>query len=281
MSRSKININKKKLFDLYCNLGHSPKQIGKLFGCSSTTILNRLVEYGISKRSSSQARSRYTKLDFNGSVELKAYMLGFALGDLNVYLPPSLNTETVVVRCHTTKRAQVDVVKELFEPYGGVRVSYNQRSDSYHINCFLNRSFDFLLGKGTNYWEWVTEKFSTSLAFATGYIDAEGSYGLNQGRARFSLTSYDSDVLRWMSFWLTRIGISNKLRLLHEKGTERRSDKHNNYVVWNGDCWRLNINIKSSLYRFILLSLPYTKHRDRKRAAQVCKYNIDSRTRYV
>jgi len=168
-------------------------------------------------------------------------------------------------------------MKELFSEYGGIKVSHNQRTNSYHVNCFLNRSFDFLLGKSVDCWGWVREKYPTSVAFITGYIDAEGNYTINQGRARFAITSYDADVLSWLSGWLSRNGIENKIRRLHRKGEKRKSDKYHNYSVWNEDLWRLNINYKDSLYRFIEITFPYIRHEKRKMDAFLCKRNIESR----
>jgi|SRR3989344_3907576 len=218
---------------------------------------------------------RYFKKDFDGNLVTKAYMLGFRIGDLNVYRK-SKNSETIIARCHTTHKTQVVVMKKLFSKYGRVNISVNSKK-SYHINCFLNKTFDFLIQKGVNIWNWVPNSFSTGIAFISGYTDAEGNYIINQGRARFKIDSFDFDVLHWMSEWLRENSIYCKLRLLYRKDTPRYDMNKN----WNNDLWRLNINDKNSLYRFIITTQQYSIHKKRIKDAMLCKLNIEERNKYA
>jgi len=77
----------------------------------------------------------YEKRPFSGSLEEKAYMIGFRLGDLNVYKPYK-NSQIYVVRCHTTLQDQVEVIQSLFSPYGGVKIC--QSDNGFTINCFVD-----------------------------------------------------------------------------------------------------------------------------------------------
>lgn len=91
MSRTKIDIGRDTLLDLYHSKGLSPQKIGKLYNCSWTTVVNRIKDLGISKKNPSIARMRYEKLDFCGSDIEKAYMIGFRIGDLNCFLNNSFS----------------------------------------------------------------------------------------------------------------------------------------------------------------------------------------------
>src|SRR3989344_4897429 len=189
MGRKKIIISSKKLEDLYIHKSLSTIKIVEIYKCSFSTIANRLSEYGISLKSPALARTRYPKNDFDGNKITKAYMIGFRIGDLNVY-KPSERSETMVVRCHTTKKYQVKVLQSLFNKFGRVSVSFKKPSH-FTVNCFLNRSFDFLLSKNENSWKWLKKYPRICRGFIAGYTDAEGNFIINQGRARFKIDSYD------------------------------------------------------------------------------------------
>jgi predicted GIY-YIG superfamily endonuclease len=58
----KVRIPKKDLYDLYVNQKLSKKKIGQIYGCGATTIDRRLLEYGISARTTPNYKVSY-KLD--------------------------------------------------------------------------------------------------------------------------------------------------------------------------------------------------------------------------
>jgi len=260
------------LEELYHNKGLSPQKIGALFNCSWATVANRIKESGIKKKSPAIARMRYPKTDFNGSDIEKAYMTGFRIGDLNVYRK-SENSETIVVRCHTTQIEQVDVIKALFSKFGRVDDSVRPNGH-YYMNCFLNNSFKFLFPKDKSAWTWI-QKPATRFAFIAGYTDAEGNFIINQGRARFKIDSYDKDVLDTITQWFNDAGISYKMRLIYRKGDRQKI--YGKMGIYHGDLWRLNINHADSLEKFILLMMPYLKHARRINHAQMCLNNIHTR----
>lgn len=269
MSRQRVVINKTHLHELYWDKNYSPYKIGSLIGCSFATIANRLREYDIPLKSPSQARQRYPKKDFSGDKVEKAYMVGFRIGDLNVYKTSSA-AETVVVRCHSTDDNQVNLIKNLFDKYGKVTVS--DGIGKYQINCFLNKTFEFLLPK----FGYPPKEFSSKkqiLSFIAGYVDAEGSIGLNQSRARLKIDSYDKGVLHWMHDRLQDLKIDNNLRCIGLK-----NNVHYNQVL-NRDLWRLNINKGRELFRFINLTYPYIKHSRRKQQLAQAKINLLLRIR--
>lgn len=210
---------------------------------------------------------RYQKYDFAGGELLRAYMIGFRIGDLNVY-KTSEKSELIVVRCHTTQKEQVDVIKKLFQKFGKVTISV--RNGHFHANCFLNQTFHFLIPKDFSD---VSRKGFP--AFVAGYTDAEGNFILNQNRARFKIDSYDFHVLNSITEWLHVKGIQYKLRQIARKGDLQyiRGVKSK----YNGDLWRLNINQAKSLKKFITKIIPFLKHRKRIKDARISLENIISR----
>ena len=138
MRSVKIPIDKNELRSLYIDQNLTPLKISKIFDCNIITIRNRLKEFNIPFKDPAFARTRSKRKDFNGNLTTKAYMIAFRIGDLNVYRP-SLKSQTIVVRCHTTQVEQILIVESLFNDFGKVTTSLN--NGHYHINFFLNNTF--------------------------------------------------------------------------------------------------------------------------------------------
>lgn len=267
MSRRKIELKKDKLKKLYIDKNISPKKIGEIFGCSFATIRNRLKEFGIPLKDPAFARQRSKRKDFNQDQALKAYMVGFRIGDLNVYRV-SEKSQTIVVRCHTTQNDQVYILKSLFDKFGRVTVSF--KNGHYHVNCFLNNSFSFLFPKDDNAWKWIKDASDpVAKNFIAGYTDAEGNFILNQNRARFKIDSYDGKILKCISSWLYSKEINNRFRRIY-----KMSDVWNGRYPLNKDLWRLNINDMSSLDKFIRIISPLIRHKKRLQDMLICRNNI-------
>lgn len=267
MGRAKIFLSQSVLRKLYLKKKWPPERIGRHFRCSFATIRNRLREYQIPFRNPAEARIRYKKIPFNGSVFEKSYLCGFAWGDLNVYRP-SENGVTLVVRCHTTQIDQVRVMKECFGAYGHVTVS--KSSHGFHVNVYLDAdSFSFLI-KQYEMPRWIKGK--AGWAFIAGYNDAEGNFILNQKRGRMKIDSYDYWILRWCHQFLNAQGIMAKLRKIALAG-----EKQNATMRYQHDLWRLNVNEAHALYKTIKNLLPYTRHKKRKRDMLMCMTNITKR----
>ena len=271
MPARKIAIRKTLLKRLYIAKGMSTYKIGDYLGCSASTVESRLEEFGIPKKSASLARMRYAKKDFKGLPTYRAYMIGFRMGDLNVY-QTSPHAETVVVRCHTTQQEQVEVLEGLFAKFG--KVSTSQNGGHYHVNCFLNRSFSFLMAKDKSVFG-ALENSDEQAAFTAGYTDAEGNFIINQGRARFKIDSYDKEVLDFIAVFLSQTGVSFKLRRISNAGDTQ-------YIrgvpaLYPQDLWRLNINEGRALLRFVEMLKPFLRHRTRIRDMKKCEVNITRR----
>ena len=271
MGRKKIVIPQKILYTLYHVQGHSPARIGKRYNCNAVTVRTRIKEYGIPKKTPSLARMRYKKYDFTGSNKEKAYMIGFRLGDLNVYLP-SHRSETIVVRCHSTHDAQIRLIQKLFSQYGRVSVSIAKNQKNRNVNCYLNQSFSFLLPKyNAHISSWIRKAPSRMIAFTAGYIDAEGTFGINQGKGRFKIDSYDQAILKDIYDFLLKKRFVVKFRRLVKKGESKYG------TTWNNDLWRLEINEALSLEKFVVMVEPYLQHMKRKDDAHMVATNIKKR----
>lgn len=272
MGRNKILIPKDELYQLYIVENLSPSAIGLRFGCDGVTIRSRIKEAGITLKSKSAAQTHYPRVDFTGSDVEKAYMLGFRYGDLNVYKPAS-TSETLVIRSHTTQLAQEAVFNKLFSSYGTIVTSRNERH--IYTTFYANMSFLFLLEKYNEEIEsWVKEEITRLWAFTAGYIDAEGTFGMNQSRGRFKIDAYDYTILKDIHEFLQSMNIRSLFRKIASQG----EDKYG--TIWNHDLWRLSVNKANSLERMIVDLSPYLIHSDRIRHARAVLDNIMRRREY-
>jgi len=230
-----------------------------------------LREHHIPLKKKTEMKVRYQKRSFIGSLEEMAYLVGFRLGDLNVYRP-SINSKIVVARCHTTVSMQANLIRSLFKKYGGVRVV--RSSNGITINCFLNLSFGFLLPK--IYPQWIQPQSKPMAAFTAGYTDAEGSFGVYQGRGRFKLDSYDYQILRNIYRFLIIQGIHAKFWCIAKRNTANINGGR-----WRHDLWRINVNEAKSLVKFIRILLPHLRHHNRIQQAHAVLKNIQSRSSFT
>ena len=241
----------------------SPYKIAAIYNCSFTTVTNRMKELGIKFKDHSEARIKYHGKDFKNDLSEKSYMIGFRLGDLNVY-KKTPQSKVIIARCHTTDTNQVNLLKKVFKKYGKITISEN--NCHYHVNIHLNRTFNFLL----------TKKFCSRgldfYPFVTGYTEAEGCFQLNQGKARFKIDSYDVDVLKYISRELSKRNIDNKIRKISTSGTLR-----SNGTRFTQDLWRVDINKAEDLERFIVAIRPFMVHKKYMERSEICLKNIRHR----
>ena len=266
VGRQKIQISEASLRELYLLKNWTPRKIGLRFKCDGVTVRNRLKELKIPFKTKSSAQTKYPRYDFDGTEAERAYMLGFRYGDLNVYKPKG-KSETIVVRCHTTHVVQEDLFKKIFSQYGTITVSRNSRS--VHMNCYLNSSFDFLLQKYNDLERtWLSKSKNRMWAFIAGYIDAEGTFGIYEGRGRFKVDAYDVLILKDTHTFLVHNGIRSIMRIIVRKG------QPGNGSYWNNDVWRINVNESNSLAVLITNLLPFLTHKKRVQDAHAVLKNV-------
>lgn len=272
--RSKIIVPKNELKKLYYQEKKSKYKIGKIYNCSFKTVLNRMREFGMKPLPRSIIQSKYEKNNFFGDKIEKAYLLGFRLGDLNVY-KTSAHSEVIVVRCHTTRKEQIQLIKSLFEKYGKVNYKINSNDKSYYINCFLNNSFLFLLPNLDKVENWIKRSKKHSFSFAAGYVDAEGNLGVYDGRARFKVDSYDKNII----FWFYKLFIKNRIICPKPVKIGKKNqiyDKKLGYK-YNRDLWRIRVSETRSLEILFNCIQPYLKHKKRIKDFNKCLKNLNDR----
>ena len=272
-AQTKYKIDLKVLKELYWVKNLSCYQIAKVYGCSPSAIVYKFKKYNIPFRNVNDAinltiprRSRslaisaikYPKKPFSGDITEKAYLLGFASGDLHV--TKNKYGATVKVEISTTKKDQVELVSNIFQRYTHIGTSQTATSGNYQIFFNLHDSFDFLLDYNKDIIpNSMLNDRQAFLSFLAGYIDAEGSFGVYNGRGSFFVGSYDKNILSQIHNRLKDFGIiCESLRRCVKAGY---IDKRG--VKTKEDLWGFKIRRKKELPKFIKLIKPFLKHSKR------------------
>lgn len=269
VGKKRINITRPKLLFLK-EKGFSVKEIAQHFNCNQYTIRRKMDEYGISYRIKGKSITHYNKKNFSRNLFEAAYLIGFGLGDLTIKKEGHL----IHMKLSTTRIEQMKLFKKLFSKYTFVRTSKKDKQGARRLDCYLNDTFDFLLVKKDYIPSWICSNNNYLVAFAAGYIDAEGSFGINQRRARFQIGSYDKNILHQIHRWLIDEKINSRLRLISKKGELRPAGYH-----FNNDLWRLNVNEAQSLIKFINIIKPFISHTKRIKDINIVLDNIKLRER--
>jgi hypothetical protein len=101
--RRSFIISKSKLEDLYIKQRLSSRKIAKIYGCAYSTIDYKIREYGFPVKTLAAAHITTLRKNFGGNKTDKAYLIGFAMGDLRVRKKYP-NSETIRVDCGSTKK---------------------------------------------------------------------------------------------------------------------------------------------------------------------------------
>ncbi|MBU3935749.1 LAGLIDADG family homing endonuclease [Patescibacteria group bacterium] len=272
--RKPIKISREKLELLY-NKPLSAKQIGQKLGFSKSGIEKRLKQFQINTRGNlHKTHRKYKKFPFNGSSEEKAYLIGFRLGDLNVYH----TNQVVVIRGSTTKPAQAKLIKRLFKSYGGVQTTIAKRGTIEQC-VYLNRSFDFLLPKHDKIEQWIKNCPRCFLSFFAGYFDAEGCVTIHKNSrdnfAGFEIQTYDKHIILQSWQCLRKLGIN---------APKPRISQHAGYidlrqVIHNQDSWRLSVFDKNSVWKLLYWFDCLLKHEDKRKKFIEVRKNILNRNK--
>jgi len=259
--RKVVNIPKSVLHDLYIKKNLPLSHIARKYNCASSGLLRKMRKYGIKTRGLSEANMIYPKNKFSGDMIERAYMIGFRLGDLYA----RRGKYQVIIKTNTTKIEQVNLIKNVYGKYG--HFYCKKTGHVFYVQCFLDKSFSFLVQKQDRIEEWIMKKDRLFFAFLAGYIDAEGNIGIYSGRARFRVGSYDKHILWQVYQKLEKLNIHCKYRL------ESKAGKYNQ----NKDFYRVSVNHKFSLMKLIECISPYLKHSKRFKDITIAKKNIMAR----
>ena len=205
-------ISKVDLYKLYVEKGLSSRKIAKIYRCAYSAIDRKIREYGFPIKTLSAAHITTHREPFSGNLQDKAYLIGFAIGDLRVRKMYK-NSETILIDCGSTKLEQISLIKKLFSPYGRIWVSKPNKSGKIQIECSVDESFSFLLRKYGKFPDWTLRKIQLFLSILAGFIDAEGSFyiGRNGKYSGFSIGNYNLIVLKQIRNWLSSFGYKPRL----------------------------------------------------------------------
>ncbi len=120
--RKKHNLTEPLLKELYTDKKLSCLKIGKLLNIPSESIRYWLRKFDIKRRTLSEIRTKYPKIQFSDDLEEKAYMLGLRTGDISA----RMNHNMVRVYTATSHLAQVKMFKKVFWEIYSCAHLYNQ-----------------------------------------------------------------------------------------------------------------------------------------------------------
>lgn len=268
-----VDLSKKQLKNWYIDQKLSTWEIEKRFGYSRGTIHRKLKEYCLGTRNIAVSHIRFPRKDFNGDILEKAYLTGFRIGDLNV-TKRGLQSETITIKCASTKQGQLDLFKNLFAKYGHIIQGKPTKEGKINIQANLNPSFSFLLDKSPKSYQWVFRQKKTFFAFLAGFSDAEGSFFISKnGQAGFSIGNYDLELLKIIQLTLGRYKIPTpNLSVSYRKGLFG-----SNGYISNGDYYTIHCSRKKFLLQILNLLKPYLKHPDKVKKVKLLRGNIVKR----
>ena len=259
-------IHKKILINLYLQQHLSSYQIAKKLNCSQALIMKKLKIYKINTRTIQQGKALtkpiYERKNFTGTNEEKAYLIGFRLGDLYVNKTHP-DSPTIRVSSNSTKSEQINLIRELFSPFGHIKEIGPDKKGATNIRSYLNNTFEFLIIKHPNIPTWILKSKKYSVAFFAGYVDAEGTFAIsNKNQPLFSIKSQDKGIMSDIhKYILPKIGVKTRLQFVRAAGSIMLGIKSNK------DVFGIFVYNKKDLQKMLTVLFPYLKHEKRKKDA--------------
>jgi hypothetical protein len=265
-----IKVNREQLLYWYNEERKSLRDIALLLGIDYRSLIYWMKKFDISRRCLSEALTKTWRADFSGNLDEKAYLIGFRLGDLHVSKTKPGNSATIRVLCASSKFEQIELIRQLFEPYGYVKIT-PMINGLTNISCYLNMTFDFLLPKQDKIEEWIVSDKKFGIAFFAGYIDAEGCFGIDSnGSGNLKVESYDVGILFQLYEILKQLDvICPPPNLIKKKDSAKQK--------LNKDLWRLGVYRKTSIDRLCFLLEPYLRHTKRRQDMMITWQNVRDR----
>lgn len=239
--------------------GESLKQIagGEV---SPVTVFLHLRKRGVQLRDKIEALietiTKHPKTPFSGDPMEKAYLLGFAQGDLYV----TRHGRAIRVKTGTTHPALMELFATCFGAYGPIYKSPKTTpwtEYEWSLTSDLDTSFDFLHDKYSSIPKSVPRDFGTYLHYLAGIFDSEGSIYMNSHSwFEIAIANTDKEMLESIRNLLNRNSFSAKIVL----GGPSQLGEGNN--VWHLRIWR-----REAVRRFI--EIVPVKHPEKR-----AKFNI-------
>ena len=235
-------------------------------------LAEQLKEFGLGARNIAVSHIRFPRKNFSGDFLEKAYLIGFRIGDLNIS-KCGPQSETVAVKCATTKQGQLILFKTLFSKYGHIIEGRPTKEGKINIQASLNPSFCFLFDKTPSSYKWVFKDKNTFFAFLAGFSDAEGSFFVSQNKGVFSIGNYNKPLLIKIREFLKRFSVETAKLGVYYKIQRKAYDGY----LSKGDYYILSCHKKTSLLKLINLLKPHIKHPDKVKKMLEVKQNIVER----
>ena len=267
-----VGFTEEQLKKWYVSQKLSTWEIEKRFGHSRGTIHRKLKEFGLITRNIAVSHIRFPRVNFSGDILEKAYLVGFRIGDLNV-TKRGIKSETIVVKCASTKQGQLELFRNLFSKYSHILEGKRTKEGKINIQANLNLSFSFLLDKSPNGYSWVFGNKKTFFAFLAGFSDAEGSFFISQGKGIFAIGNYDKLLLLKIKRSLSEFGIDTPQLSVYYQ--EQRK-MYNGYRS-KSDYHILTCSKKVCLIKLLSFLELHIKHPDKLEKARLIKSNIIER----
>ncbi len=272
--RKKIHIPKTVLEDLYWNKRLSSREIAKKFGIKfGRTVRKKLENYGIKRKTVSQALTKKFKKPFCGDLNKKAFLLGLRAGDFYA----KRARKSIRIQTSTTHNAQIDLLNDSFKKYGEIRKYYSRhkdRNDEWFIYVDLHESFDFLVEKPNKIPSWILENNELFYQFLTAYADCESNWNINKSHDKhfryvFRLRTGDKRILEQIKDKLKSKRFHPLFRLENKNGDRSPSGQFN-FNIYN-----VTLNRKKDTHNLIKKMLPLSKHSEKIRKMQFILENKD------
>jgi hypothetical protein len=263
-------VNREPLLYWYSEERKSVRDIALLLGIKDRSVIYWMKNFDISRRCMSEAHTKTWRADFSRNLDEKAYLIGFRLGDLHVSKTKPGNSATIRVLCASSKFEQIELIRQLFEPYGYVKIT-PRINGLTHISCYLNMTSGFLLPKQDKIEDWTLSDKEFGIAFLAGYIDAEGCFGIDSnGSGNLKIESYDVGILFQLYEILRQSDvICPPPNLIKKKDSAKQK--------LNKDLWRLGVYRKSSIDHLCVLLEPYLRHMKRRQDMMITWQNVRDR----
>lgn len=227
------------------------------------TVFNHLRKRGTHLRDKVEAQikavSIHPKSPFDGTLLDRAYMQGYARGDLWI----TRHGRAFRARTGTTHPAMLELSTGLFSTYGPVyEYPRNAKVTGFEwgIDTDLDESFQFLLESGVD----LFRDNSRFTSFLAGFFDAEGSIVYHKKKWGGGFETYipnvDVSLLEKIAAKLKEMGFSPKLHKMYYNPAKKR-------VQGRGWIWRIDLVGYQDVNRFLKL-VPF-RHRERIAKARI------------
>lgn len=206
---------------LYWNSDMSSEELGNFFGVNARTIRKKLKNFGIKRKTVSQALTVKKKKKWSGTLKQKAYLLGLRTGDFHA----KLLKKTVRVQTSTTHPALKKLLKMALGQWGEYREYYSKdhrRCDEWFIYIDLHESFDWIVDKPQEIPQWILENNEYFYAYLAAYIDCEGSICVIKNRQHVRLMlgirTGDRTILEQINKKLSELGYTSHIYESQRRG---------------------------------------------------------------